>query len=78
MCSAAGCLQLLYSNNDNVQRVATGVLCELATEKEGADIIEREDAGARLSELVHSGNEAVGESCFFCSYVRYNRAVLCR
>jgi len=41
--------------------VATGVLCELAAEKEGADVIEREDAGARLSELVHSGNEAVGE-----------------
>ena len=59
-------LQLLYSNNDNIQRVATGVLCELATEKEGADVIEREDAGARLSDLVHSGNEAVGESCRIC------------
>ena len=59
--SACGCWQLLYSNNDNVQRVATGVLCELAAEKEGADVIEREEAGARLSELVHSGNEAVGE-----------------
>lgn len=52
-------VQLLYSNNDNIQRVVTGVLCELAAEKEGADVIEREDAGARLSELVHSGNEAV-------------------
>ena len=43
--------------------MATGVLCELAAEKEGADVIEREDAGARLSELVHSSNEAVGECC---------------
>jgi len=57
------CRQLLYSNNDNIQRVATGVLCELAAEKEGADVIEREDAGARLSDLVHSGNEAVCECC---------------
>jgi len=56
-----GLWQLLYSNNDNIQRVATGVLCELAAEKEGADVIEREDAGARLSELVHSSNEAVGQ-----------------
>jgi len=54
---------LLYSNNDNIQRVSTGVLCELAAEKEGVDVIEREDAGARLSELVHSSNEAVGECC---------------
>jgi len=58
----------LYSNNDNIQRVATGVLCELATEKEGADVIEREEAAARLSELVHSANEAVGESvATYCS-----------
>lgn len=42
--------------------MATGVLCELATEKEGEDVIEREEAAARLSELVHSANEAVGES----------------
>jgi len=56
-------LQLLYTNNDNIQRVATGVLCELAAEKEGADAIEREDTGARLSELVHSSNEAVGQLC---------------
>ena len=61
MPSVCCCQQLLYSNNDNIQRVATGVLCELAAEKEGADVIEREDAGARLSELVHSSNEAVGE-----------------
>ena len=60
---ADGCWQLLYSNNDNIQRVATGVLCELAAEKEGVDVIEREDAGARLSELVHSSNEAVGACC---------------
>ena len=56
--------------------MATGVLCELATEKEGADVIEREDAGARLSDLVHSGNEAVGGSCGICA-VYYDRSVLC-
>ena len=51
--------------------MVTGVLCELAAEKEGADVIEREDAGARLSELVHSGNEAVGECCSSLAPVKF-------
>ena len=46
--------------NENIQRVATGVLCELAAEKEGADSIEQEGATAPLSQLAHSCNEAVG------------------
>ena len=54
-------LQLLYSNVENVQRVAAGVLCELAQEKEAAEIIEAEGATAPLTELLHSQNEGVGE-----------------
>lgn len=52
-------IQLLYSNVDNIQRVAAGVLCELAHDKEGAEIIEQEGATAPLTELLHSRNEAV-------------------
>ena len=37
-------LQLLYSPIENTQRVAAGVLCELAAEKEGAEVIEQEGA----------------------------------
>lgn len=44
-----------------VQRVAAGVLCELATDKEGAEMIEQEGATAPLTELLHSRNEGVGE-----------------
>jgi catenin beta 1 len=54
-------VQLLYSANENVQRVAAGLLCELAAEKEGADIIEQEGATAPLTELLHSRNEGVGK-----------------
>ncbi len=53
--------QLLYSNVDNIQRVAAGVLCELAHDKEGAEVIEQEGATAPLTELLHSRNEAVGK-----------------
>uniref|UniRef100_UPI00358E04CD catenin beta-1-like isoform X2 n=1 Tax=Myxine glutinosa TaxID=7769 RepID=UPI00358E04CD len=52
-------VQLLYSNVENVQRVAAGVLCELAQEKEAAEIIEAEGATAPLTELLHSQNEGV-------------------
>ncbi|NP_001158477.1 beta-catenin protein [Saccoglossus kowalevskii] len=52
-------VQLLYSNIDNIQRVAAGVLCELAQDKEGAEAIEQEGATAPLTELLHSRNEGV-------------------
>merc|ERR1719431_620039 len=52
-------VQLLYSNIENIQRVAAGVLCELAADKEGAEIIEEEGATAPLTELLHSRNEGV-------------------
>lgn len=51
--------QLLYSPIESIQRVAAGVLCELAADKEGAEIIEQEGATAPLTELLHSRNEGV-------------------
>lgn len=54
------CLQLLYSPIENIQRVAAGVLCELAQDKEAAEAIEAEGATAPLTELLHSRNEGVG------------------
>ena len=39
------------------KRVAAGVLCELATDKEASEIIEQEGATAPLTELLHSRNE---------------------
>ncbi len=57
-------VQLLYNEIENVQRVAAGVLCELATDKEGAVIIEAEGATAPLTELLHSRNEGVGKCKF--------------
>jgi len=52
-------VQLLYNEIENVQRVAAGVLCELAADKEGAQMIEGEGATAPLTELLHSRNEGV-------------------
>ncbi|WAR10137.1 CTNB-like protein [Mya arenaria] len=52
-------VQLLYSPVENIQRVAAGVLCELASDKEGAEMIEQEGATAPLTELLHSRNEGV-------------------
>uniref|UniRef100_H2TLQ2 Catenin beta-1-like n=1 Tax=Takifugu rubripes TaxID=31033 RepID=H2TLQ2_TAKRU len=52
-------LQLLYSPVENIQRVAAGVLCELAQDKEAAEAIEAEGATAPLTELLHSRNEGV-------------------
>lgn len=54
-------LQLLYSPVENIQRVAAGVLCELAQDKEAAEAIEAEGATAPLTELLHSRNEGVGK-----------------
>lgn len=54
-------IQLLYSPIENIQRVAAGVLCELAQDKEAAEAIEAEGATAPLTELLHSRNEGVGE-----------------
>jgi len=53
-------MQLLYSPLESIQRVAAGVLCELALEKESAEIIEQEGATSPLTELLHSRNDAVG------------------
>ncbi|XP_053309140.1 junction plakoglobin [Spea bombifrons] len=50
-------VQLLYSPVENIQRVAAGVLCELAQDKEAADTIDAEGASAPLMELLHSPNE---------------------
>jgi len=52
-------VQLLYSDIENVVRVAAGVLCELAQDKEGADAIERENSTTILTELLHSRNEGI-------------------
>uniref|UniRef100_A0A803VDV9 Junction plakoglobin n=1 Tax=Ficedula albicollis TaxID=59894 RepID=A0A803VDV9_FICAL len=56
-------VQLLYSPVENIQRVAAGVLCELAQDKEAADAIDAEGASAPLMELLHSRNEGTGECC---------------
>ena len=52
---------LLFNEIENIQRVAAGVLCELSTEKEGAEMIEAEGATGPLNELIKSHNEGVGE-----------------
>lgn len=61
-CLFLNCVQLLYSPIENIQRVAAGVLCELAQDKEAAEAIEAEGATAPLTELLHSRNEGVGTS----------------
>lgn len=50
-------VQLLYNSIENIQRAAAGLLCELAMEKEGCDIIEQEGAVGVLQELQQSRNE---------------------
>ena len=45
---------------DNVKRVAAGILCELALDKQSADLIDKEGASAPLMELLHSSNEGIG------------------
>ncbi|UYV84100.1 CTNNB1, partial [Cordylochernes scorpioides] len=54
------CVQLLYSGIENIQRVAAGVLCELANDKEGADMIETEGGTGPLTQLIHCRSDAVG------------------
>jgi hypothetical protein len=60
--------QLLYNEIENIQRVAAGVLCEIASDKEGADMIEQEGATAPLTELLHSRNEGVGKFLFIIKF----------
>ncbi len=57
-------VQLLYNEIENIQRVAAGVLCEVAADKEGAQMIEAEGATAPLTELLNSRNEGVGRLYF--------------
>lgn len=45
---------------ENVKRVAAGVLCELALDKQSAELIDAEGASAPLMELLHSNNEGIG------------------
>ncbi|XP_065834017.1 catenin beta-1-like isoform X1 [Oscarella lobularis] len=52
-------VQLLYSSHENVVRVASGALCEMAFEKEYAEAIEAENAAAPLTELLQSRNEGI-------------------
>lgn len=52
--------QLLYSPGDNIKRVAAGVLCELAVDKQAAVLIDNEGASSPLMELLHSNNEGIG------------------
>lgn len=52
-------VQLLYSPLDNVKRVAAGVLCELALDRQSAEIIDAEGASPLLMELLHSNNEGI-------------------
>ncbi|KAK1874557.1 Junction plakoglobin, partial [Dissostichus eleginoides] len=43
----------------NVKRVSAGVLCELALDKQSAELIDSEGASAPLMELLHSNNEGI-------------------
>lgn len=52
-------VELLYNEQEAVQRVAVATLCELAAEKEGADKIEQEGATIPLTNLLNSRNEAI-------------------
>ncbi|KAI1887123.1 hypothetical protein AGOR_G00202890 [Albula goreensis] len=52
-------VQLLYSPIENVKRVSAGVLCELALDKQSAELIDAEGASAPLMELLHSSNEGI-------------------
>lgn len=56
--------QFLYHTVDNIVRVSAGLLCELAQEADSAAEIERENASARLTDLLHSHNEGIGMSSF--------------
>lgn len=45
----------IFTQHFHFQRVAAGVLCELAVDKEVAELIEQEGATAPLTELLNSG-----------------------
>ena len=72
------CVQLLYSYVENVKRVSAGVLCELALDKQSAELIDAEGASAPLMELLHSNNEGIGNVCFFKTRkMRLEKSVKC-
>ena len=52
-------VELLYNEQEAVQRVAVATLCELSTEKEGAEKIEQEGATIPLTNLLNSRNESI-------------------
>lgn len=45
-----------------MKRVAAGVLCELALDKQSAEAIDAEGASSPLMELLHSDNEGIGRT----------------
>ncbi len=53
--------QLLYSDSEYLQRAASSLLYEISADPDGALVIEQEGASARLTELLHARNEAVGK-----------------
>lgn len=57
------CVDLLYVDNENIQRFAAGLLCELVNDKEGAELIARENADVPLANLLNSRNEALTSFC---------------
>ena len=61
--------QLLYSKIENIQCQAARVLCELATDREGADIIEREGAEGPLTDLCQSENEGIGRLLLYNQFL---------
>ncbi|MGH0171450.1 UNVERIFIED_CONTAM: hypothetical protein FKN15_061445 [Acipenser sinensis] len=69
-------VQLLYSPIENVKRVAAGVLCELALDKQAAEMIDAEGASAPLMELLHSNNEGIGECVCVCVCVCVGAAIV--
>lgn len=42
--------------------MSAGALCELALDKQSAEMIDAEGASAPLMELLHSNNEGIGET----------------
>ena len=54
-----------------IQRAAVGVLCELANDRPCANIIEQQNCTQKLTDLLKSNDEGVGQLLFTCS--RRNR-----
>jgi hypothetical protein len=50
-------VQLLYMPKEHIQKVACGCLCELANEKDFAELIENENPTEKLTELLRSKDE---------------------